>query len=139
MSIQELLNPEEETPVFQEIPTAEEVFDQVNTPQEEAEPELELKPIPTNAEALAAVSIVIDHMEGTGTAEGLNSDSPLQKYIDMLKSKIAFSNKKQACITDFYQWPWIISDIDVSRLFIHFKNENTIPTPVFEPHDNKWP
>lgn len=103
MSIQELLNPEEETPVFQEIPTAEEVFDQVNTPQEEAEPELKLKPIPTNAEALAAVSIVIDHMEGTGTAEGLNSDSPLQKYIDMLKSKIAFSNKKQACITDFYQ------------------------------------
>jgi hypothetical protein len=82
MSIKELLNPEEETPVFQDIPTAEEVFAQVNTPQEEAEPELKLKPVPTDAETLAALSIVIDHMEGTGTAKGLNLDSPLQKYID---------------------------------------------------------
>lgn len=103
MSLAELLNPEDETPDFTTIPTAEEIFDQVNAPEpdhdvDEPEPE----PVPTTAEAAAAVSVLLAHIEGTETSAGLNLDKFLQKYADMLQSELYFGNKKQSVLTDFF-------------------------------------
>jgi hypothetical protein len=104
MSLSELLNPENETPEFSTTLTAEDVFDLVNSSEDTDNiDDEEPQPVPTSADALAAVHIVLAHMEGTGTANGLKLDNSLQKYAEMLESELFFGNKKQAAISDFFK------------------------------------
>lgn len=104
MSISELLNPEDETPDFSTALTAGDVFSLVNPTEDTDDVDNEEpEPVPTTADALAAVHILLSHLEGTGTAVNLKLDHPLQKYAQMLESELFFGNKKQGAITDFFK------------------------------------
>jgi hypothetical protein len=102
MSITELLNPEDETPVIDRVLSAEEIVEQLNTADEEAEAEPDPEPLPTAAESYKAASVLIARIEGTGDMEGLDLDRLLQKYLTKLESEVSFGNKKQPSITDFF-------------------------------------
>lgn len=78
MSIQKLFSPENVPPSFESIPTVDEFFRQVNFEAENPERELEPRPIPPNSKALAAVSVILAHIKGTGTVAGLKIVSSLQ-------------------------------------------------------------
>lgn len=100
VSIEELINPENATPSFETILTVDEAFRKVNVEAEDTGPELGPGPILTDSEALAAVSGILPHIEGTGIVAGLRFVSSLQKYLDLLEYEVGFGNKTQVYITD---------------------------------------
>lgn len=66
MLISELLNPEDETPNFQNTMTPKDFFEQFNAPPEDTvKMDAEAKALPTASEALKAVSLIMSYIEGS--------------------------------------------------------------------------
>lgn len=100
MSISELLNPENETPVFL-IPTAEEIFEAVNETDEPEPDDVEQDPVPTTQEALDSVSILLNYIEGSDCVSSPRIEASLQELCKSIRSVHFFGNKKQATLMDF--------------------------------------
>lgn len=105
MSIENLLNPADETPITKTVTSVQKIFTKRLEAEEETKANFETppEPAPTANEAMKAVSILLLFVEADTCADIEALDQPLQKLERLIGNNLFQSFNKQTTVTDFFK------------------------------------